>query len=494
MKTRKRFSIRTKMYIFVIITILVVAFGTAVIAFTTSTNQIDQYYKQNTSDNARNFASRVDGDFLKQLRKTAESKEFQELRKKAEAEENEALIEDYLMEHGLWDKYSETRRELVKYLDNMEGIKYLYIVAHGNKNSNRDMYLIDDLDNPIYEMGYYEDRESDLLGIDITNMSEPTISNGDWGWLCSDFKPVYDSTGECVCVVGCDIGMDDVMAERQRLLIYFLVGATIFTVVGLTVSVLFINRVVVNPLNKMTNEMKKFSPSESLDYKDSHVINFKVESNDEISEIYNGIHDMQIHIIDYLKELLTLQRDKERAEYDIKAKEKQIGQLSKESFKDALTGVGNKAAYNKKLNEINQNMKDEKIEFAILMVDMNNLKKINDEYGHKFGDIYIKGCCNMVCETFKHSPIFRIGGDEFVVILMGRDYDKREEKLEKLKEAFIVSYKQSVADPWRRYSAALGMAENTAGDNAVEAVFKRADKEMYEDKAKFKKEFGIETR
>ena len=139
-------------------------------------------------------------------------------------------------------------------------------------------------------------------------------------------------------------------------------------------------------------------------------------------------------------------------------------------------------------------MKDEKIEFAILMVDMNNLKKINDEYGHKFGDIYIKGCCNMVCETFKHSPIFRIGGDEFVVILMGSDYDKREEKLEKLKEDFIVSYKQSVADPWRRYSAALGMAENTAGDNAVEAVFKRADKEMYEDKAKFKKEFGIETR
>ena len=51
--------------------------------------------------------------------------------------------------------------------------------------------------------------------MDLTAMPEPTISNGDWGWLCSDFKPVYSSDGECICIVGCDIGMNDVMAERQ---------------------------------------------------------------------------------------------------------------------------------------------------------------------------------------------------------------------------------------------------------------------------------------
>ena len=180
-KTRKRSSIRMKMYIFVIITVLAVAFGTSAIAFNAEANQIDRYYKQNTADNARNFATMVDGDFLRELRDVARTDEFQALREKAEKEANEALIEDYLKEKGLWEKYSETRDMITNYLENMEGIKYLYIIAHGDKNADHDMYLVDDKENPIYETGYYEEREAELLGMDIANLPEPTISNGDWG-------------------------------------------------------------------------------------------------------------------------------------------------------------------------------------------------------------------------------------------------------------------------------------------------------------------------
>lgn len=57
----KKFSIRKKMYIFVILTVLAVAFGTSTIAFLTGADQINRYYKQNTADNARNFASMVEG-------------------------------------------------------------------------------------------------------------------------------------------------------------------------------------------------------------------------------------------------------------------------------------------------------------------------------------------------------------------------------------------------------------------------------------------------
>ena len=93
-KKIKRFSIKKKMYIFVILTAISVATGTSLIAFTTWANQIDKYYRQRAADNARNFATMVDGDFLKKLREVAESDEFQELRDKAESEENEQLIED----------------------------------------------------------------------------------------------------------------------------------------------------------------------------------------------------------------------------------------------------------------------------------------------------------------------------------------------------------------------------------------------------------------
>ena len=140
---KKSFSIKTKMYIFVTITLLVAAFGISAISFFAEADQIDRYYKQNTADNARNFASMVDGDYLLKLREAAASAEFQALREKAEEADDEKLIEDYLKEHELWDEYSEIRDMITDYINNMEGIKYLYIIAHGDKDADHDMYLID---------------------------------------------------------------------------------------------------------------------------------------------------------------------------------------------------------------------------------------------------------------------------------------------------------------------------------------------------------------
>ncbi len=493
-KQRKKSSIRRKMYIFVIITVLAVACGTSAIGFLTSANQIDRYYKQNTADNARNFASMVDGDYLKKLRAAVETEEFQTLRERAEEEDDETLIESYLREHGLWEQYSEIRDMITEYIGNMEGIKYLYIIAHGDADAVQDMYLIDDKENPLYETGYYEDREAELQGFDLTNMPEPTISRGDWGWLCSDFKPVYTSDGECVCIVGCDIGMDDVMAERQHLLILLVAGTVIVTSALLITAVLFINRSVVKPLNSMTNEMKKFNPSGNLSYEEAGVMDINIKSNDEIGEIYQGIRNMQMRIIDSIKDMLVLEEGKKRAEDDLKDKEEKIDQLSIETYKDALTEVGNKAAYIKKTEELNLQMHESEPEFAMIMVDINNLKQINDEYGHRSGDLYIKGCCHMVCERFKHSSVYRIGGDEFVVIALGQDYTNRKTQLQQLKADFEKTYEQTNVSPWERYSAAVGMAEKASDDYSTEFVFRRADEAMYKDKERFKSKYHIQTR
>ena len=99
---KHRFTVRRKMNIFVILIILVVAVGTSTITFITSINQIDSYYRQIASDNAKNFASMVDGDYLGVLRKAIESEEYQAIREKAEEEEDEAAIEEYLKKEGLW--------------------------------------------------------------------------------------------------------------------------------------------------------------------------------------------------------------------------------------------------------------------------------------------------------------------------------------------------------------------------------------------------------
>ena len=262
---KKSFSVKWKMYIFIAVTILVVVFGTAAIAFFTSVNQIDKFYKHCASDNARNFASMVDGDYLAKLKAAAASEEFQALRDRAEEEDNEELIEEYLREHELWEDYSEIRNNITDYLSNMEEIEYLYVIAHGDRDALYDMYLVDSDEFPLYETGYYEEREEELRGLDLSQFTEPTISNGDWGWLCSAFMPVFDSQGNCVCVVGCDYSMEEIMTERTSFFASIFASAVGFIVVVLVGAMFFINKVVAKPIKAMTQEMKRFNPSEHTD-------------------------------------------------------------------------------------------------------------------------------------------------------------------------------------------------------------------------------------
>ena len=183
-------------------------------------------------------------------------------------------------------------------------------------------------------------------------------------------------------------------------------------------------------------------------------------------------------------------QDVTEGEQMLQAREEQLGQISQEAYKDPLTNVGSKIAYSRKVGELNETLAKEQIQFAIVMVDMNNLKQINDAYGHKAGDLYIKGCCHLICDIFKHSPVYRIGGDEFVAILQGSDFQTRQENTAALRAAFAEAYQNEAQDPWLRYSAAVGMAENASDDCTFELVFKRADKAMYEDKKQFKKRHG----
>ncbi|MCR5670175.1 MAG: GGDEF domain-containing protein, partial [Butyrivibrio sp.] len=152
--------------------------------------------------------------------------------------------------------------------------------------------------------------------------------------------------------------------------------------------------------------------------------------------------------------------------------------------RDELTGVKNKTAY-KELEESAQGNIDNGLDylnFALVVCDTNNLKQINDTQGHTAGDEYIKASARLLCEIFVHSPIFRIGGDEFVVFLRGNDYTSRFELMDKLR-AQVMENKRIGAG----VILASGMSEfKPESDCFVSDIFERADKEMYEDKQRLK--------
>ena len=115
--------------------------------------------------------------------------------------------------------------------------------------------------------------------------------------------------------------------------------------------------------------------------------------------------------------------------------------------------------------------------FAVAVFDLNDLKTINDTMGHAAGDSYICDGCTLVCKTFQHSPVYRIGGDEFAAVLTGQDYEHRRE----LKESFRALNAARRAP--EEAVVACGMADYVPGkDTRFQDVFERADADMYENK------------
>ena len=149
--------------------------------------------------------------------------------------------------------------------------------------------------------------------------------------------------------------------------------------------------------------------------------------------------------------------------------------------RDSLTGVGNKYAYTQKVNTVDQDIQSGNIRlFALVVCDLNGLKQVNDTQGHAAGDNYIREASQLICDLYKHSPVYRIGGDEFVVFLEGTDYEQRSELLESLDSRMAENAKTGGV------VIAAGMAEYQPGDSHLFDVFSRADSLMYERKKKLK--------
>jgi diguanylate cyclase (GGDEF)-like protein len=116
--------------------------------------------------------------------------------------------------------------------------------------------------------------------------------------------------------------------------------------------------------------------------------------------------------------------------------------------------------------------------FAFVVCDINDLKKVNDTEGHKAGDELIKQAAKLLCDIFAHSPVFRIGGDEFTVFLSGKDFMAREQLMDQLHKEVLENIQKKNGPV-----VAAGMSEfNQGSDLTTTAVLERADSQMYENK------------
>ena len=210
----------------------------------------------------------------------------------------------------------------------------------------------------------------------------------------------------------------------------------------------------------------------------------KLEKDSTVQFDYRIIYEESVV---YARLSIMMTKDKKHLLYCVENIDDQVRALKtakEKAIRDELTGVRNKNAFQDYESDLQKRVNAEEIdEFAIVMCDLNDLKKINDTQGHKAGDKYIKDSCKMICRVYTHSPVFRIGGDEFVVVLFGEDYENREALLEDFRNQIEENVKNESI-----IIVATGMAVyDPEKDDRVTSVFERADDLMYENKRNLKK-------
>ena len=147
---------------------------------------------------------------------------------------------------------------------------------------------------------------------------------------------------------------------------------------------------------------------------------------------------------------------------------------------DTMTGVKNKHAYIEYEARLEYAIKETSdTKFAISILDINDLKYVNDTFGHQAGDQHIREACRIICTTFKRSPVFRVGGDEFCVISQGDDYEHIDSLVQVIKDH------NKEARENGGVIIACGMATYKTGD-CVADVYERADQAMYSNKLELK--------
>ena len=168
----------------------------------------------------------------------------------------------------------------------------------------------------------------------------------------------------------------------------------------------------------------------------------------------------------------------------------ELGSAKKQAYIDKLTNIRNYNAYSDEMKKYESEIANGTIgEFGIVVLDLNGLKQINDSRGHDVGDKFIIKACRIICETFANSLVFRIGGDEFVVLLRDEDYKNRAELIGRINEISIANIKKNDV------VIAPGMAEyDKHHDENLSVVFRRADQAMYEKKRELKQLQGQNTK
>lgn len=164
--------------------------------------------------------------------------------------------------------------------------------------------------------------------------------------------------------------------------------------------------------------------------------------------------------------------------------DERMGTISKLAYTDVLTGINNRQAAEKYFDTVDS--KDEN--YVIVQFDLNNLKKVNDTYGHEEGDKYIELFAGTLKKMFEHRGfIARTGGDEFIFVMTPKAEGERGWLESRLSDLNIILGNKNTGHEEVKMSTAYGVYDSIFGDaKSIRDGLRYADAKMYEMKKEMK--------
>ena len=427
-------------------------------------NYVYEDYRNYIADILHYTLSEIDGDDLKTCIETGEE---------SEQYKKSLLFMDHLMDH-------------------FEDVHYFYAILPLNTEETGnvmsvlsaeryyDRYV--DTEGNLY-LGWVSEDEFDsatarqffdiMNGDGIVYFEEAT----EWGVDYTGALPIRDGQGNAIAVLALDI---DISFINSMILQYAAVNICAISLAGAVFISIFLfwsRRNITKPILRLEQSAVGFV-DHSHGQRNVDALCFdapEMKTDNEIKSLSDAVIKMTEDMRDYVTDIISA--------------EKKAANMQELANRDALTGIRNKNAYDHEIRRagVKLAMGDGKVGLAI--VDLNCLKRINDTYGHDKGNIAIKKLSRMVCLIFDHSPVFRIGGDEFAVILRGDDFDHYGELEARFNAEIETMAKDASLEPWEKVSAAIGAAfYDKELDHDIDNLFKRADHVMYDRKKEMKVE------
>ena len=474
-----RYSLKHKAVMIIIVLALVLSAVSIYVSVKAVSDIIRTNYEKDATKLSRTAAAVVDAGAVERLRDaTEEIYDSIDPDKRVSSDDwGSDAFYDYLSNFEDLSKSEDYRTiyDQIRRIQDVNDVDCIYVVFVENE-SEKFVYLVDAAAEDACPIGCFDplyEENKRLLEDPTVGFPTYTTNTDEYGYLATSGTAIYNDDNEVVGYAMVDVSMSDIASWRNRMLSVLLGLQILVVALVIAVSITLVNRAVVRPVNQLSQAAKDYRNDEDVS-NHSHFKELDIHTHDEIEVLSESMKKMEQDLNDKIANLLETTNE-------LTASRQEVSKMSEIAMKDAMTGVRNKRAYDNDMQILEKDIEDgSSAEFGLAVIDLNGLKQTNDTYGHEKGDAAIKELCRVVCSVFKHSPVYRIGGDEFTVLLKGQDLESIEQLTARFNRELRILGENEDLQPWERVSASIGYAVFDAdGDETPGDTFRRADRAMY---------------